>query len=407
MKEKRTLDVYEYLEKAQNAQDEKDVLKYARKALELNPGCLDAEVLIAQVDCETPEVFKARLEAIIEKGEKFLAKQGITKKNSLGDFYGIFETRPYIRVRELYLEHLITMGRFRKAIREAEEILELNENDNLGVRYTLMALYANYEEKDLAEKLFKKYEENTAFMLLPLIALYYKLDDMEKMRTYIKRLKMNIPDILEALELLLSPEADDEIYEIVNQEMYRPFSVEEVILSISKHVFLYMSLQFFIPCLYEECFELEMEEEDNEEVEENSFAVALDEYEQKRKEIRQRNAWYLKVFARELEKAELAEKTINKHLFNVDFYINEFLIQEDLLEMKDGCGILINEFLGYFYIHKCMWSTPGNIKTTAASIKKFYKCMLDNGYVEKDAYKELCDVIKENMHEWQMACERF
>lgn len=407
----KNLDAYDYLEMAQNAEDDKKALKYAKKALELDYGCLDAEVLIAQIESDTPEELKKYLEAIIKKGEQLLAKQGITEEEDAGHFYGILETRPYMRVRVLYIEHLIAMGRFRKAIREAEEVLKLNENDNLGVRYTLMALYANYEEEDMARKLFEKYEEDTAFMLMPLIALYYKLGDMEKMRVYIERLKNSIPELEEALEMLISPD-NEEILEIASQEMYRPFSLEEVILSISKHVFLYMSLQFFIPCLCEEVFELEMEEkEDYDDAEENycenSSFINWEEYEQKSKEIRQRNEQYLKIFVKDLEKADLAEKTISKHLNNVDFYINEFLHRVDLLEMKEGCGVLINEYLGYFYIHKCMWSTLSNIKTTAASIKKFYKSMLDHGYVEKADYKELCDTIKDNMSEWQQTCARF
>ena len=46
-----------------------------------------------------------------------------------------------------------------------------------------------------------------------------------------------------------------------------------------------------------------------------------------------------------------------------------------------------------------MWSTPGNIKTTAASIKKFYKSMFEHGYIEKADYNFLCSEIKENMVE--------
>lgn len=92
---------------------------------------------------------------------------------------------------------------------------------------------------------------------------------------------------------------------------------------------------------------------------------------------------------------------------NVDLYINGFLLREQQLKMEYGFGDKIDMFLGYFFIHKCMWSTPANIKTTAASIKKFYKCMLDHGYIQKSDYKDLCDIIKENMVEWQNDCAAF
>ncbi len=70
-------------------------------------------------------------------------------------------------------------------------------------------------------------------------------------------------------------------------------------------------------------------------------------------------------------------------------------------------GIHTVNHLGYYYIYKCMWFTPGNIKTTAASIKKFYKSMCDHGYVDRADYKELCQIIKDNMEMWQEECGEF
>ena len=67
----------------------------------------------------------------------------------------------------------------------------------------------------------------------------------------------------------------------------------------------------------------------------------------------------------------------------------------------------IGDFFGYFSIRKCMWSTPSTIKTTAASIKKFYKCMADHGEISKDKYKDLCTLFKEEMPDWQEECRRF
>ena len=44
-----------------------------------------------------------------------------------------------------------------------------------------------------------------------------------------------------------------------------------------------------------------------------------------------------------------------------------------------------------------MWATPSSVKSTAASIKKFYKCMASHGFVDEDDYRYLCDELKENM----------
>ena len=126
-------------------------------------------------------------------------------------------------------------------------------------------------------------------------------------------------------------------------------------------------------------------------------------YEKECKEIRKTNEELLKLFENEMTEKGLSQKTINRHVSNVDFYINEYMLREDATPMEDGVGML-DMYLGYFFIRKCMWSTPNSIKCTAASIKKFYKCMLEHGKIEKDDYEYLCSVIKENMEEWQSTC---
>ena len=42
----------------------------------------------------------------------------------------------------------------------------------------------------------------------------------------------------------------------------------------------------------------------------------------------------------------LTEKTINNHLANIDFYVNEYLLYYDATEVKDGAHS-VGEFLGH------------------------------------------------------------
>lgn len=128
-----------------------------------------------------------------------------------------------------------------------------------------------------------------------------------------------------------------------------------------------------------------------------------EEYEKECDKIRETNNEYLVLFEEDLQSAGLAPKTIKKHISNVDFYINEYVLREEPRPMEDGTG-MIDMFLGYFFIRKCMWSTPGTIKSTASSIKKFYKCMLDHNRIDKSDYDYLCSEIKENMEQWQLDC---
>lgn len=131
-----------------------------------------------------------------------------------------------------------------------------------------------------------------------------------------------------------------------------------------------------------------------------------EEYEKECNKIRQDNNELLSLFEGELLGSGLTAKTVNRHLANVDFYINEYLLRDEPLPMVYGT-VRLDMFLGDFFIRKCMWSTPGSIKSTAASIKKFYKCMLTHGKINKKHYDCLCDDIREGMDQWQYDCAVF
>lgn len=136
--------------------------------------------------------------------------------------------------------------------------------------------------------------------------------------------------------------------------------------------------------------------------------MTWEEYDKLCKEQIEKNNKLLTIFEADLIKSGLSPQTIKKHMFNTEFYINNYLLREEpTTDIKQGCDILLDIFFEYFFIHKCMWSTPGTIKSTAASLKKFYKCMLEYGFVEKYHYEELCETIKENMEEWQDECAKF
>ena len=128
-----------------------------------------------------------------------------------------------------------------------------------------------------------------------------------------------------------------------------------------------------------------------------------DTYLNKCTDIRKINDSLLTLFSDDLKKAGLADKTIQRHLSNVDFFINEYLIRTDALPMESGVT-MIDDFLGNFFIRKCMWSTPANIKTTATSIKKFYKSMLYHEKIAEHDYELLCAIIKDSLDIWQEDC---
>ena len=180
-------DAYELLEKAENAKNKKEAIRLAKKAYEKSSECFDA--ILFQCDLEDDGIKRMKL---LDKSLEFEKNRLIEKKyfdkENIGYFYGIFETRPYIRGLVTKIEYLLEDGKLRQAVNMCKEVLRLNKNDNLGVRYLLMAIYAALEEEKEMLSLYKKFPEENLEMLFPLFALYYKSGNDRKAKEYLKRI---------------------------------------------------------------------------------------------------------------------------------------------------------------------------------------------------------------------------
>ena len=129
-------------------------------------------------------------------------------------------------------------------------------------------------------------------------------------------------------------------------------------------------------------------------------------YEDDCKTIREANKVLLSDFEEWLKSSGLSKKTIDSHLSNIDFYVNEYLLYEDAAEAKDGiCAI--GMFLGYWFIKKAMWASQSSIKGNATSLNKFYAFMYEKGLIDKEDLVDLKDTIKEGMPEWLATLERY
>lgn len=126
---------------------------------------------------------------------------------------------------------------------------------------------------------------------------------------------------------------------------------------------------------------------------------SYEQYESECKSIRKDNRKILTDFKKSLSDKKLSKKTIGKHLSNVDFYINEFLLYEEATEAVDGASE-IGMFLGYWFIRKAMWANKTAIKENASSLKKFYQFMSEAGKIPKESLENLKETIKEDMPEW-------
>lgn len=127
---------------------------YIDEALLSEPNNLQLLLMKNEKNRKKQAEYLAGLEDIVSIGNKQMQDGGYFQ-NDKGDFWLVYETRPYMMACYQYLSALMENGFVTKAIKEGERLLELCKSDNLGVRYDLMHLFALAEDKEKAEELFK------------------------------------------------------------------------------------------------------------------------------------------------------------------------------------------------------------------------------------------------------------
>lgn len=143
---------------AMEARTQSRAVTLARQALALDPDCVDALALVARETASSPEEYIERLSKAVEAGERSLGANFF--RENKGHFWGLLETRPYMRARHELAGILATAGRTAEAMGHLEAMLELNPNDNQGVRDTLLGHYLSAEDLERARRLLKQYEED-------------------------------------------------------------------------------------------------------------------------------------------------------------------------------------------------------------------------------------------------------
>jgi len=143
---------------AMEAETASQAVGLARKAVALDPDCVDALAVIARETAQSLPEAIALLTQAVEAGERSLGANFFEENK--GHFWGILETRPYMRARHELAGLLRSAGRLSESIRHIEAILELNPNDNQGVRDDLLGCYLSTGNLEGARRLLKRYEED-------------------------------------------------------------------------------------------------------------------------------------------------------------------------------------------------------------------------------------------------------
>ncbi|MBE0410225.1 MAG: hypothetical protein IBX69_10890 [Anaerolineales bacterium] len=130
----------------------------AHRALKVSPNCADAYVLLAEEEADSPERALQFYQSGIQAGERALGEEYF--KENKGHFWGLLETRPYMRALEGAARCLWILDKKEEAIQSYQKLLDLNPNDNQGIRYILADLYQDYRADKELEHLISQFEND-------------------------------------------------------------------------------------------------------------------------------------------------------------------------------------------------------------------------------------------------------
>ena len=132
-------------------------INLAHQAIAISPNCADAYVLLAEEEADTLGRALDFYQQGVKAGEQALGETFFAENE--GYFWGILETRPYMRARAGLANTLWDLRKKDEALAHYREMLRLNPGDNQGIRYSLLILLLELNRKDEVDDLLDEYED--------------------------------------------------------------------------------------------------------------------------------------------------------------------------------------------------------------------------------------------------------
>lgn len=171
----------------------------AHLALEICPDCADAYSLLAEEASPSLRYAIESFTKAVEAGERALGPEPF--REDIGHFWGLIETRPYLRARNALAQCLWEAARDDEAIGHAQDMLRLNPGDNQGMRYVLIHWLIETERNDEAWDLLNAYPDDGAatWEYSKALLLFRKEGDSKDARKALQkamRTNEHVPDFL-------------------------------------------------------------------------------------------------------------------------------------------------------------------------------------------------------------------
>lgn len=173
---------YQFLDKANEALNDSEAIKYIKKALNVYPECFEAKIMLAAYE-DNPLKVLNMIEEAVNTERKLLSAEGLLSNNV--KLIDAIQILPFIH--GLYnLAYLYAgSGMINKALEVAKETLKYDNDGTTEVRELLMALYAYREDGNNLNKIYKKYNEDNLDSLIPYLVYYFKQGNYSKAREYL------------------------------------------------------------------------------------------------------------------------------------------------------------------------------------------------------------------------------
>ena len=149
---------------AREAPSKEVALELLRRAVTLDPKCCDALAQLAYLEYTTPAELIERLRAATHQEEARLGRDCF--KENKGHFWGVQETRPFMRALFGQAEALAAAGQLLEATKLFSRLIQLNPGDNQGVRMALGPLMLQLGDTEGYRRLRNKFKKSPDLPLL-------------------------------------------------------------------------------------------------------------------------------------------------------------------------------------------------------------------------------------------------
>lgn len=192
---------------------ERRARKLIKDALKLDPNCVDAYILLGEMADSLPDAI-AHFRKAVAAGKRSLGNAIFEEERNI--FWGLIETRPYMRAMQNLASSLWNYGEVDEAVELYQTMLMLNPGDNQGVRYPLLDALMLLRRDDEAAELLKRFDDGMAHWAYNEALLLFRTEGRSENATEALEIALDInefvPDYLLGYEPMPDPNEMSEMF---------------------------------------------------------------------------------------------------------------------------------------------------------------------------------------------------